>query len=74
MVIDRECWGFVAALIANMESAALGSFLYFSNSLHPLPFYCTLRPPLSVSSVPWDIISIYLFVYFHFFLFASPSL
>lgn len=44
MVIDRECWGFVVALITNMESTALGSFLYFLNSLRPLTFYCTLRP------------------------------
>lgn len=44
MVIDREYWGFVVALITNMESSALGSFLCFSTSLHPLVLYCTLRP------------------------------
>lgn len=44
MVIDRECWGFVVALITNMESSALGSLLCFLNSLHPLLFYCTLKP------------------------------
>lgn len=43
MVIDREYWGFVVALITNMESSALGSFLCFSTSLHPLVLYCTLR-------------------------------
>lgn len=38
-VIDRECWGFVVALISNMESTALGS-----KSVHPPLFYWTRRP------------------------------
>lgn len=38
-LIDRECWGFVVALISNTESSALGS-----SSLHPLPSSRTFRP------------------------------
>lgn len=54
MVIDRECWGFVPALIANMESTALGSFL----SASPCSFLFIVLPGLpSVLSFLLDIIS-----------------
>lgn len=45
--IDGKWWGFVAALISNMESAALGS-----QSLHPPSLLCDSRPP-SLSFLTW---------------------
>lgn len=76
MIIDRECWGFVVALITNMESTALGSFLYFLNSFQPLTFYYTLRPLSLCLIFPlWHNIFSPLFVclfWFFFFDFFIP--
>lgn len=49
MVIDREYWGFVVALIANMESTALGPFLFFPKSLHHFPFLLYFQAFISIS-------------------------